>query len=107
MVKRAAIALAGVLVFGLAPVVSAHASTDVPGTPTTVSKDESPIRNGPGWNYDLIVHADKGDRFVWECERIGSDWTSLWRYGQYQDGRTGWINITNLTDWDADAPYCD
>jgi hypothetical protein len=109
MVKRAAVALAGVLAFGLAPAVGAHASVDMAGDmagTTEVNKDEAPIRNGPGWNYDLIAYGNKGDKFHWECQRIGSDWMSVWLYGEYKDGHKGWIDIRNVTEWDVDWPTC-
>jgi uncharacterized protein YgiM (DUF1202 family) len=105
MMRRAAIALAGVLAFGLVPAASAQASAEMAGT-TEVNKDNAPIRNGPGWNYDLIAHGDKGDQFRWECQTIGSDWMSMWLYGEYKDGHKGWIDIRNVTEWDVNWPYC-
>jgi len=105
MVKKAAIALAGVLALGPAPAANAHAAETAAGT-TVINKDDAPIRTGPGWNHDLITYGKKGDTFNWECYSIGSDWTSIWLYGEYKPGRKGWIGQRDVTDWDVNWPTC-
>ncbi len=105
MVKKAAIALAGALALALVPAANAHAAETAAGT-TVISQDNAPIRTGPGWNHDLITYGNKGDTFDWECYSIGSDWTSIWLYGEYEPGSKGWIDQRTVTDWDVSWPYC-
>jgi uncharacterized protein YraI len=90
------------------PVASASTITsDGLGLRTTISNDGSPMRTGPGWNYAQILIADKGDEFVMDCYRIGSDWGSIWWAGTFEDGRAGWFDSRNLQGSQPFEPHCE
>ena len=90
-------------------VPTAEAAASAPGglgLLTTIANDGSPMRAGPGWNYAQILTGDKGDEFLVDCWRIGSDWGSAWWLGTFEDGRAGWFDTRNLADSGTFEAFC-